>query len=282
MPTVKEALQVGKKMLGAESGLDAELLLAFLLTNGDRSRLLTMEPNTAIDSGLYDNYLKLIERRRKDEPISQILGYKYFWDHKFIVDSNVLTPRADTELIIEKSLKFFPDTSSELAILDLGTGSGCLAVTLADIYNNAVVDAVDISEDALSIAKKNADHIGVNERINFILSNWFENIDNSRKYDLIVSNPPYIPIDEWQSLMPDVKNYEPFIALSDGGDGLAYYRNIAELAHQYMLSSSRLIVEFGLGQEKTIPSIFLKYELIEISKDLAGICRCASFRIKKL
>lgn len=279
MPTLKEAIHIGKKMLGVEYVLDIELLLAFLLTNGDRSRLLTMEPSKVINNDLFYDYIELIERRKKHEPISQILGYRYFWDYKFVVDKNVLTPRPDTEIIIEKTLKFFPNTSAKLAILDLGTGSGCLAVTLAGIYNNSIVDAIDISQYAIFIAKKNADSIGVSKRINFILSNWFDNVDNSKKYDLIVSNPPYIPIDAWQNLMPDVKNYEPFIALSDGRDGLTYYRNIAKSAHEYMLKSSHLIIEFGIGQEKAIPEIFSQYELVEVSKDLANIYRCASFRI---
>lgn len=254
--------------------LEAELLLASLICNGHREKLLSLMDN-AISEGATRSFSELVNRRLDDEPISQILGKKEFWEFEFIVSSSVLTPRNDTETIIEQVLKFFPDTTAVLNILDLGTGSGCLAITLASIYSGSRVTAIEISEDALNIAQLNAKQNMVQDRISFLKSNWFEKLSDE-VFDIVVCNPPYISYKQYIELSHEVKGYEPKLALTDEGDGYTNYREIARLLGSYLAYSGKAFFEVGVGQAQLVKQILESnnFKLVKIEKDLAGIERC--------
>ncbi|MBA8666674.1 peptide chain release factor N(5)-glutamine methyltransferase [Holosporaceae bacterium 'Namur'] len=273
-----EILKRGKLVLrdhGIEVfALEAELLLAKLVCQNSRERLLALS-DSEVDGNIEKEFFNLIERRIQNEPISQILGKKEFWDYEFIVDSSVLTPRNDTETIIEQVIKYFSDKEAELNILDLGTGSGCLSVTLAAIFSNAKITAIDISPAALKIAKQNAVKNIVDNRIAFIKSDWFSKV-SKRTYDIIVCNPPYISINELKELANEVKDFEPQIALTDFADGYTYYKIIADEMRDYLKQSGKAFFEIGIDQALSVKEIFelQGYRVENIAKDLAGIERC--------
>lgn len=180
-------------------------------------------------------------------PVSRILKNREFWGLDFAIDENVLDPRADSELIIEMLLHFLPDTNRPLRILDLGTGTGCLLLSLLTEYGNATGMGADISKKALKVAHQNAAHLNLNSRAEFMLSNWFDDI-TVQKFDVIISNPPYIPSQEIEKLADNVKLYDPISALDGGADGLNPYRTIIETAKPYLGDDGLLIFEMGYDQ----------------------------------
>ena len=196
----------------------------------------------------------LIQRRLNNEPISKIINRKSFWDYDFYVNGNVLDPRPDTENLIELVLSVY-NTNKKLHILDMGTGSGCLILTLLKLFKNATGVAVDISEKALEVAKFNAKNLGV-ENINFVLSNWNDNV--AEKFDIIVSNPPYIETEEIQKLDKDVKNFDPMLALDGGINGLKCYEYIAQNIIKNCKNNTKIFFEVGHNQAKIVTDIFEK------------------------
>lgn len=210
----------------------------------------------------YKKCILATKRRAAGEPFAYIVGSKEFMKLNFIVNEHVLIPRDDTEILIEEAIKL-----KRKSVLDMCTGSGCIAISLAKYIENACVDAVDISENALEIARKNAEINNV--KVDFISSNLFENI--SKKYDLIVSNPPYIPSENISDLQCEVKN-EPHLALDGGKDGLDFYREISKQALNYLNDSGILMYEIGYDQGESVPNILKEcgYEDIRIIKDLSG------------
>lgn len=208
-----------------------------------------------------------LKRRIKGEPLQYIIGKTEFMGLEFKVNKNVLIPRPETEILVEVAIKY----AKNKKILDLGTGSGCIAITIARKLPGSDVTGVDISEDALSIAKENAKLNGV--RVKFLHTELFKGL--SKKYDLIISNPPYIPSDQIRSLQPELK-YEPFIALDGGNDGLEFYRKIIKEAPDYLEDNGILIMEMGFGQRKCIEDILKDtkhFNIIEIIKDYNNIDR---------
>lgn len=191
----------------------------------------------------------LIARRVRGEPVSHILGKRSFWKHDFKVTRDVLDPRPDTETLVEQALEV-PFQS----VLDLGTGSGCILLSLLSERRSAIGLGVDVSPPALSIAQENAINIGTATRAKFQISDWFSSIVGS--FDLIVSNPPYIDAASYQTLDRDVRNFEPQIALTPGGDGLAAYREIAKGAGAHLITGGWVMVEIGFDQGETVPEIF--------------------------
>lgn len=185
------------------------------------------------------------------QPISRILQIREFWGLDFSINQHVLDPRADSEILIEILLQFVPKTTQNsadaLRFLDLGTGSGCLLLSLLSEYKNATGIGADFSTNALEIAKKNAKHLDLSNRATFIRSNWFEQIDK-QQFDIILSNPPYIASGDIQNLAKNVKNYDPLSALDGGTDGLDAYRIITANAAQYLKPNGLLIFEMGFDQ----------------------------------
>lgn len=251
---------------------EAELIIMHILNIPNRTELLQ---NITLSDAQYLAVRAIVNLRKTRIPLSQLLGYRDFWEDSFIVNASVLTPRPETELLIEQAQKLFPK-EAEISILDLGTGSGCLAITAAKLFPNAKVIAVDISTKALEIAQLNAANLlneQDNNRITFLHSDWFSNINRTQRFDLLLANPPYITPHEMLSLMPEVKDHEPHIALTDFVDGLEHYRTIASSLKDYLNLGGYALLEFGYLQANDILEVFKDYKT-KIFKDLSQHDRC--------
>ena len=251
--------------------LDSEILLSSTLKL-DRSQLL-LNLNKKIENKERKNFFKFIKRRSKNEPIAYITGYKEFWKSIFKVDKNVLIPRPDTETIIEQVLKEL-DIYSSKKILDIGTGSGCILISILNERKRCFGVGVDISKNAVKLAKYNAKIQHIDNRIKFFNSD----IDNfyTGKYDLIISNPPYIKHHKINDLEKDIKNHEPMVALDGGVDGFDKIRLIIKKSSTLIKKRGKLFLELGSNQTKETLKIlnlngFYKTKVI---KDLASKNRC--------
>ena len=198
------------------------------------------------------------ERRIKMEPLAKIFKEKEFWKYNFAVNENVLDPRPESELLIEAVEKHFQNKKQKLKIIDIGTGSGCLAVSLAMEYKNSMITATDISKSALDIAKENSKKFNVCKQIKFKCCNWFE---THEKFDIVVANPPYLTDNEYDSLNKEIKIYEPKIALRGGKDGLSCFREIANKIQKIAHYNSLCFIEIGYNQKAKCIKIFEEFEL---------------------
>lgn len=223
-------------------------------------------------------FAELVARRVKREPMSQILGERGFWQHDFIVTNEVLTPRPDSEVLIEEALKCLPDKEKHYQFLDLGTGSGCLILTLLYEFKKAQGMGVDQSSAALDVAKRNAKRVNVENRVRFQQGNWAEGL--TERFDLVISNPPYIPLAHYESLMPEVRDYEPRAALIGSEDGLGFYREICKQAPDLLSKDGWLIFEVGKGQTDEVVAVAEQngFDLHNIRKDYGGIERAIVLR----
>ena len=251
--------------------LDSELLLAKTLGISREEVLLNLDKKiNQSDIKKYDFYVNL---RNQYKPISQIINYKFFWKYKFFVNKDVLIPRPETELIIEKILKILPK-KSEKNILEIGTGSGCIAISLIKERPNCRIVAIDKSLKAIKVARKNAEIHQVGKKVNFLNIDIDKYLGN--KYDLIVSNPPYIKNSELLSLDRDVRFYEPKIALSGGFSGLETFLKIINKCKKLLKKNGTLVLEIGERQgielKKNLESN--EFNQIKIYKDLSGKDRC--------
>lgn len=222
--------------------------------------------------------LKLLQQRLNHKPLDKILGHREFYKSDFLVDENVLSPRPDTEILVEEAIRLV-EQNQPIRILDLGTGSGCIIESILAECPNAVGVGVDISPKSLLMAQKNAEQIGVSTRLKFIQADWFDRSfvqKTAQTFDLLVSNPPYIPTGDIQGLDPEVKNYDPYIALDGGADGLDSYRRIAELSVHLLKAGGYILLEAGIGQALDIAGIFQRqgFVLKQIVQDLSHIERC--------
>ena len=217
-----------------------------------------------------------ILQRLSRKPVARIIGRRQFWGREFEISPDVLDPRGDTETVILEALK-----QPAKHVLDLGTGSGVLAITLLSEWPEAKGLASDISKAALEMAQKNSAIYGLQTRLKFCTSNWFDAI--SGHFDLIVSNPPYIAESELPDLSPEVSCFDPRIALSPGKDGLAAYRVIAQNARNHLMPDGRIIVEIGSAQAAAVSEIFTQngYHEIECLKDLDGKDRVIAAKTRK-
>lgn len=258
--------------------LEAEILLAHAL-NAERIKLY-IEFEKELDKKTLEAFRGFITRRAKREPTAYITGSRYFMSLNFSVTPDVLIPRPETELLVENAIEISRKLDGKAAILDIGTGSGAIAVSLANFTDNAEITATDISEKALEIASANAQTHKVDGRIKFVRADLYppENI----KFDIIVSNPPYIKTADIKGLQPEIRNFEPTAALDGGADGLDYYRRIIEKAGNYLEKGGALLLEIGAGQSKEVVNLInvaLKPEKINIKKDLGGLDRIVAARI---
>lgn len=275
-----DILNNSKKLLESKNFesplLDCKILLSNVLnlTMGD----LVFYYQENISDEKLEQFKKMLERRLNHEPISKIVNKKSFWNYDFYVNKNVLDPRPDSESLIEMVLKDY-DINDKLNILDLGSGSGCLILTLLKIFKNSDGVAVDISEKALEVIKKNSEILGV-KNLTVLKSNW--NNDVLGKFDIIISNPPYIESDEIAKLSDDVKNFDPILALNGGCDGLDCYRYIAKNIEKNCKKNTRLYFEIGKGQKIAVKEIFVNngFEFIGVEKDFGGVERVLGF-VKK-
>lgn len=268
--TIKQAITKGMIMLKSNNvespKLKARLLLQYVL---DKPRqYIIVYDNKEIDKQQQWQYFVNIEKLTKGVPLQHITHRQEFMKMDFFVDENVLIPRPDTEILVEEVIKIAQKYNSP-RILDLCTGSGAIAISLKKFVPNADITAVDISEKALEIAKRNADKLEA--KINFVKSDLFDKLDN-KKFDIIVSNPPYIRKDEIKKLSEEVQK-EPKIALDGGEDGLDFYRIITEQAINYLKTGSFLCFEIGYNQKNDVIKIIedeQNYKNTYCKKDLYG------------
>lgn len=268
--TYREAADWGAEVLAradiAEAKIDARLLLEHACKTDRNFYYLHM--NEEMTDEQQAEYASVVKKRAERIPLQYITGEQEFMGLPFIVNSNVLIPRQDTEILVEEALKF---VKSETDVLDLCTGSGCIIISILKNVPSATGTASDISKQALAVAKENARRNEV--AVRFEKSDLFENIKNT--YDVIVSNPPYIPTDEIENLMPEVRDFEPFDALDGKQDGLFFYKKIIEEAHNYLKSEGVLLLEIGCEQGTAVSELMEKagYKEIKVVKDLAGLDR---------
>jgi release factor glutamine methyltransferase len=220
-----------------------------------------------------------VQRRARREPVSYIIGKREFFGEDFFVSADVLDPRPDSESLIELVLEILPDKNQELKILELGVGSGCLIITLLKNYKMAQGFGVDISKKAVEICRRNALSHQVYKRLNLLQSDLFNFLGHNQKFDLIISNPPYIKSEEINNLEPEVKIYEPRCALDGGKDGLDFYKKIAAKAKLFLNQNAKIILEIGFGQKERITEIFVEKNFLTaaIKPDLSGIERVLCF-----
>jgi len=232
-----------------------------------------LDPDKQLTASEYELFVGFLKRRMQHEPCQYIIGHTEFYGLSFLVNEHVLIPRQDTELLVEEALK---TTAEDSAVLDLCTGSGAVAVAIKHTHPGAAVTALDISKEALETAKKNAEQNGC--EIEFLLSDLFEELGTERKFDVIVSNPPYISETEYETLMPEVKDHEPSLALLAGEEGLDIYRRLIAEAPRYLAKGGALLVEIGCSQAEAVSRLFKEngFKEIKVIKDLAGLDRVVS------
>ena len=258
--------------------LDAQLLL-MEVTGLSKVELITKDCQE-LNENQIEYYKELVKRRENHEPIQYILNKTEFMGLNFYVDKNVLIPRADTELLVEEALFYIENKNLKTAI-DLCAGSGCIGISVAKLSGIEKMTCVDISQEALAIAQKNAISNGVEQKINFTKSDMFTDIrSNKKEVDILLSNPPYIETEIIKTLENNVKNYEPKLALDGKDDGLYFYRIIAKNAKDYLTDEGIIILEIGYNQKKSIEKLFENYDDIIIKKDYAGLDRIAIIRKK--
>ncbi len=286
--TLIEAINRAASQLAAAgvstARFDAEVLLRHAI-NRDRAWLLAhMQEELADDPR--KTFEQAVERRGRREPLQYITGRQEFWGIEFLVTPDVLIPRPETELIIESVLSAEEHREKPLNIIDLCTGSGCIAVSLAKELQTARIMAIDKSSKALSVARENALRHDVADRVRFLEGDLFEPLealDIHGQADIIVSNPPYVPSGDQRTLQPEVGAYEPAMALFAGPDGTEIHRKIIDAAPRFLKTCGVLIMEMGLGQADMLVKMVRQagaYDPPEILKDLAGIDRVIVTRKK--
>lgn len=257
--------------------LDAELLLA-VLAEKDRAWLLS-HMHDPLDEEIRGKYETIVQRRAKREPLQYIVGNQEFYGLDFVVTPDVLIPRPETELLVELALKIIGNYNRQTTIVDLCTGSGCIAVSLARTAEQLNILAIDKSPRALNVAKKNALRHDVANCIRFLegdLLQPLEMLDIRNHVDMIVSNPPYVPTTDYPALQPEVRDFEPEMALIAGLDGTEMHRKIIETAPAYLKRHGALIMEMGMGQAELLLEMIRASDAFiapSVYKDLAGIER---------
>ena len=268
--SLKGLLADGTKMLTQagidEAELDARYILEYI--TGLNSAQYFIHSEDIIEKNKAEEFFRLIERRSKRIPLSYVIGTRDFFGLTFKVDENVLIPEQETELLVEEVIKH----SEGKSVLDMCTGSGCIAISIALFGKPSKVAASDISEKALEVARENAKSLKAGE-ISFIQGDMFENVTD--KFDIIVSNPPYIETGEIDELMPEVRDYIPRLALDGDIDGLKFYRIISKEAVKKLNKNGRIFYEIGYNQSRAVASILLEngFTDVKIMKDYSGLDR---------
>lgn len=261
-----------------EFSREAEILMEWAT---GKSRLdFIVAPETSVTSEMANRLHGAIRRRLAGEPVYRILGQREFYGLPLALSKETLEPRSDTEIVVDAlilRLQELNDSHSAVSFLDMGTGSGAIAIAALYHIKNARALGVDISQKTLDIALQNARAAGVADRLTLLQSDWFANVQG--QFDIIVSNPPYIPQAEIAALAPEVRLYDPIAALDGGLDGLDFYRRIATDATKFLSAGGEIIVEIGYDQANDIEAIFARehYTLVKTYLDLNQICRVLVF-----
>jgi len=257
--------------------LDSEILLSKVLEKS-RERVIIDQEEKVCKERLF-KFNILIKRRSRKEPIAYILNEKEFWSKKFLVNKNTLIPRPETELMVEKLVEINKDKS--ISILDIGTGSGCIIISLLSELKNASGIGIDICRKAVLVAKKNAKFHSLTSNLKFYCKP-VQKIFN-KKFDLVVSNPPYIQSRDIRDLDEDVKNYEPLVALDGGNDGLDVIKKVIYKAKEILKINGMLAIEIGKGQSKKVSKILNKnkFTIVYRIKDFKNNIRCIISKLKR-
>lgn len=282
MPTVAELLKTASAQL-AEAGIeDAPRQAASLLTlaiKKDRTFLIAHPEYVlrAEEEARFNDHLK---RRAAREPLQYIRGTQEFYGFEFEVAPGVLIPRPETEILVEKAIEILKDHEAPF-ICEVGVGSGCISISILHLLEQAFGVGVDISEMAIEIAERNAIRNGVMERLTLKRSDIFSAF-SGEKFEMIVSNPPYIPAAEFEELQPEVRDHEPAGALTDGGDGLSIIRGIVAGAPSHLLPGGYLLMEIGIGQAEDVSGMFDRavWDGVDIIRDLQSIPRTVVAQLK--
>ncbi len=251
--------------------LDARLLLS--LVTGIEAAELMMRADQELDEKTAGKFHALIGRRIKGEPVARIVGKKEFWSHEFLLGPDTLVPRPETETIVEAALAAKSDREAALSVLDLGSGTGILLAAILLERPNAFGVGIDRSIGALKIARKNFERLGLLQRAVFLCGNWVAAV--GQKFDLVVSNPPYVETSSIATLKPEVRDHDPALALDGGEDGLDAYRAICVGLASLLASGGVAVLELGMGQQTAVSDIARKAGLIvnDVRNDLAGCPR---------
>ncbi len=261
-------------------GLDSIILLSHALSFSKEQ--IIFNPDLQIGEKEKTKFFELLLRRSKREPISHIIENREFFGKNFFVNSSVLDPRPDSEVLIELIFALFPNHSQNLEILEIGVGSACLITTALNHFIDSTGIGLDISKKALEVAQINIKNHQLESRLKLIQSDLFSELKNGEKFDLIISNPPYIPSSDIKKLQEEVREFEPIIALDGGIDGLDFYRKISEEARYFLKKDGKIVLEIGQNQGEPIREIFLEkdFQLIATKHDLSGIERSLAFASK--
>ncbi len=271
---ILETIKLGSKLLRKREIcshiLDSEILLSNVLNKSREKILVNLDQK--LNSRNILKFKKYIRRRSKYEPVAYILGEKEFWSKKFIVNKDTLIPRPETELLVEKLVKLFK--GKKISILDIGTGSGCIILSLLSNLEKSVGLGVDVSNKGILIANKNAKRHELSNRVKF-LNKSFESIF-SKKFDLIVSNPPYIERKNIKNLSEDIKRFEPIMALDGGHDGLDLIKKVIYKSKRILKIKGTLALEIGNEQIKKVSKILVdnNFRIIHVIKDYKNNVRC--------
>ncbi|MEQ9518884.1 MAG: peptide chain release factor N(5)-glutamine methyltransferase [Parvibaculum sp.] len=251
--------------------LDARLLLSAACGVDDVG--LIAAPDVVVSKDAMTKLEGMVARRIAGEPVSRILGVREFWGLEFALNRGTLDPRPESETIIEAVLKARPDVAAPLRFLDLGTGTGCLLLALVSEYANALGVGVDVSDDAIKAAMRNASLLGFADRVQFMVNDWARGLDGP--FDVIVSNPPYIPSADINALAREVKQFDPVAALDGGDDGLDPYRHLMPELPRLLSPAGMAIFEFGKGQGADVARIAIEagLKVERVICDLAGLER---------
>ena len=259
---VKKASNILKSKNIHSHELDAQVILSDLM--GVEKEYLITNEEKKISKEIISKYISAIKRRKNREPVAYILGKKEFWSHDFLVNSNTLVPRVETELLIYKIINFY--RNKKIKILDIGTGSGCILLTILKELPLSEGIGIDISSGAIDIAKLNSKNLSLEKRSNFIISD-IDKCNDSIKYDLIVSNPPYIPTASIKNLSKDITKYEPLIALDGGIDGLDLIKKIIYKSKNLLKKGGLLAFEIGYNQYPKVSRILNENKFKEMGKE---------------
>ena len=269
--TLNEGINILQKNKIANPQLDSEILLSSSIKR-DKKHII-LNPKELLNSEQLDKFKNLIERRKKGEPIAYLINKKEFWKNEFYVNKDVLIPRPDTELIVEQVLKIY-SKDDQLQVLDIGTGSGCILLSILKERPNFFGTGIDISKKSINVSKFNAKQLNLINRVKFFNSS----VDNFKigKYDLVVSNPPYIELLNLKYLEKDVVNFEPKLALSGGLDGFSKIRKIINKARTLIKKNGKFILEIGFNQKNKVKQILKKegFYVNKAIKDYGNNDRC--------
>lgn len=282
MPNISENLKIAAQILQAsgigEARREAVSLLAFALRK-DKT-FLVAHSEYELSEEEENHFQNFLQRRARREPLQYITGRQEFYKLDFEVTTDVLIPRPETELIVENAVKILREKETSL-FCEIGAGSGCISISILNEVKNSRAIGLDISARAMEIAERNARRHNVSERIELKISDVFANLENE-KFDLIVSNPPYVPLREIETLQAEVRNFEPLNALTDQRDGFSIIEKIVKTSPRFLKTGGFLLMEIGFNQSEKGSQMFSpeKWRFIEILPDLQGIPRMIKAQIK--